>query len=522
MKIKIGKAFKEEEDFWKQKIRDKWLVVGYNITSFFHASVKASRQRNQLTKLIDDEGVVVSSNYQMGKVATEYFEKLFKSNGVSETNGFFTGFEPKVTEQMNLKLIKEVTEEEFRDAVFAIKPSSAPGCDGMNILFFQQYWEIIGTDVVREVQNFFHTGVFPEEWKPNPTLMVDLRPISLCSVMYKIVSKILVARMKPLLEHIVSPTQSGFVPERLISDNIIIAHEMVHGLRSHDRISKHFMAIKTDMSKAYDRIEWNYLEELLNVLGFHQTFREWIMFCVRPVTYTVLINGEAQGMIRPGRGLRQGDLLSPFLFDFCTEGLSHQLNEVERRGEINGIQFSEQGPSVHHLFFADDSLLILKAEEAECTAVCKIMKLYEEISGQLINFNKSAITFGKKIGDSIRVKIKEMTGIANEGGTGKYLGLPECFSGSKVEMLQYIHEKIKSRFHGWYGKFLSAGGKEVLLKAMAMAMPVFAMSVFKLPKITCQNLTSAMTNFWWNAQEGKKKIHWVSWEGMCLEKKNGG
>lgn len=224
----------------------------------------------------------------------------------------------------------------------------------------------------------------------------------------------------------------------------------------------------------------------------------------------------------PGRRLKQGDPLSPFLFDLCTEGLSHQLNAAESRREITGIRFSDDGPAVHHLFFADDSLLLLKANETECNVVCKILKEYEVSSGQMISFAKSAITFGKNVSDEVKVKIKGITGIVNEGGTGKYMGLPECFSGSKVEMLQYIHEKMTSRFHSWYGFFLSTGGKEVLLKSVAIAMPVFAMSVFKLPKTTCKNLTSAMANFWWNAQEGQKKMHWVSWERMCLDKQNGG
>lgn len=154
--------------------------------------------------------------------------------------------------------------------------------------------------------------------------------------------------------------------------------------------------------------------------------------------------------------------------------------------------------------------------------MCRILKAYEKVFGQMISFAKSAITFGKKVAEATKLRIKQISGISNEGGTGKYLGLPECFSGSKVEMLQYIHEKMTSRFNSWYSFFLSTGGKEVLLKSVAMAMPVFAMSVFKLPKTTCQNLTSAMANFWWNAQEGKNKLHWVSWDRMCLDKRNGG
>lgn len=532
LKVEIAKGFKEEEDFWAQKSRDKWLVVGDNNTSFFHASVKATRQMNQSTKLVDDEGREASSLPQMGKIANDYFSKLFESSASNNLTEFFTGLSPRATKIMNKKLIKEIGEGEIRDDVLSIKASSAPGSDGMNGLFFQVYWDIVGVEVIKEVQEFFRTGSFPLDWNftqiclipkiTNPTKMVDLRPISLCSVLYKIVAKVLVARLKPLLEHIVSPTQSAFVPERLISDNIIIAHEMIHGLRTHEKIAKEYMAIKTDMSKAYDRIEWNYLEGLLRALGFHERFCAWIMQCVRYVSYTVLINGEEQGKITPSRGLRQGDPLSPFLFDICIEGLSHRLNEAESRGDITGIKFADDGPSVHHLFFADDSLLLIKVNEEQCTAVCKILKEYEEVSGQMISLQKSAITFGHKVSEEMKVKIKLNSGISNEGGTGKYLGLPECFSGSKVEMLKYIHEKMTARFQGWYAFFLSTGGKEVLLKSVAMAMPVFAMSVFKLPKTTCKNLTRAMANFWWNAQDGINKMHWVSWERMCLDKEDGG
>ncbi|XP_010462992.1 PREDICTED: uncharacterized protein LOC104743634 [Camelina sativa] len=363
--------------------------------------------------------------------------------------------------------------------------------------FYQAYWDIVGPQVVQEVTQFFDTGSLPADWnfkqiylipkKPNPSKMTDMLPISLCSVIYKVVSKVMCNRLKEFLPDIVSATQGAFVAGRLISDNILLAHEMLHALRTNPQCDEDFAAIKIDMSKAYDRVEWRFLEELLIRLGFDIKWVKWVMVCVSSVSYSVLLNGSSYGYFRPERGLRQGDPLSPFLFILCVEALVHIMNKAELEGRLTGMKLNSSCPSIQHLLFADDNLFLCQANLPECFEFLKCLRLYGAASGQEINFQKSAITFGKKLDPYMKHLLGLYTGIELEGGNGKYLGLPECFSGSKKDLLQFITDRLKSRLSGWYEKTLSLGGKEVLLNSIALALPVYAMSCSGLANISVDN-----------------------------------
>jgi hypothetical protein len=204
-------------------------------------------------------------------------------------------------------------------------------------------------------------------------------------VIYKIASKVLANRLKRVLPDIISNEQSAFVPGRLITDNVLVAYECIHTIRK-QKANTPFFALKIDMMKAYDRVEWRYLKGVMCKLG---SFDEWVstvMRCVTNVRYAIRINGELSEAFIPTRGLRQGDPISPYLFLLCAEGLFSLMKQKEHRGALRGLKNGRTGPTISHLLFADDSIFFTRGNVKNLQALNDVLHIYSDGSGQRINF----------------------------------------------------------------------------------------------------------------------------------------
>ena len=227
--------------------------------------------------------------------------------------------------------------------------------------------------------------------------MKELRLISLCNVLYKLVDKVLANRMKDVLCRPISPSQVAFVPRRSITDNILLASEVLHCLKRRMRGRIGYVALKLDISKAYDRVDWGFLQFMLRKMGFADQWISWLMLCISTVEYFVLFNGTVVGWVVPGRRLRQGCPLSPYLFIVCAEGLSSMIRDSEARDALHGCLVCRNAPSISHLFFADDSYLFFKSFLAEAEVVHDILSRFEQVSGQAVNYDKSEVMFSSNI-----------------------------------------------------------------------------------------------------------------------------
>ncbi|KAG6488350.1 hypothetical protein ZIOFF_049593 [Zingiber officinale] len=410
-----------EEDFWKQRAAIRWMGEGERNTKFFHSTVQKKRAELLTGETVDS--TAVDADLIPTLVSTED----------------------------NLMLAALPSAEEVKQVVWSMCQDSAAGPDGFSVAFYRACWEIVGEDVLQAVLDFFEGQSFhgdsAQRWR-------DFRPISLCNVSYKIISKLMAQRMASVLGKVISPAQSGFVPGRLISDNILMAQELDHKLNYHIRGGN--LILKLDMAKAYDRVQRGVVFRVMAAFGFSEAVIVFIRRCVTSSWFSILVNGQLSGFFRSQRGLRQGDPISPSLFILAAELLSRGIEALF--AAYPGMAYATGcDMRVSHLAYADDVVIFLNGS-LDCVRRGKeFLDRYEAQSGQAINAEKSSFFPSRCISDRRRQQIAAVTGFGLGERPMLYLGVPIISGNKRTVHLAPLLAKIQRKFQGDPASF---GGPE--------------------------------------------------------------
>nr|XP_027120463.1 uncharacterized protein LOC113737428 [Coffea arabica] len=513
--------------YWRQKAGIKWLQVGDANTAYFHSRYRQRRNSNFVARIKDAAGAWLEDIQDIRRSAVESVSSLF----ASEQHGWQPPVIPFTLPQLsaadNGMLVALPELAELREVVFGLEADSAPGPDGFGAGFYQGCWEIIKSDLLEAVKAFFQGMGLPRSFTSTSIVLLpkiagatcwkDFRPISLCNTCSKVISKLVARRLGRVLPTLVSPWQTGFVPGRGITDNILLTQELVMDL---DRRLRHpNLMLKLDMEKAYDRIEWPFLLFMLRQFGFQERVVDMFYRLVSNNWFSVLVNGEAAGFFKSTRGVRQGDPVSPGLFVLVTEFLGRGLHHL-LLGRPERF-FVSAGSQVPYLAFADDMLVFTRCSE-ECLSVIKdFLEEYQQASGQKVNVNKSAffLASGATLGQEQMVT--RVLGFHRAGFPFTYLGAP-IYKGRRLSLLfDGIVAKMRAHLGHWSTKLLSFGGKLVLARHVLASLPMYLLQVLNPPKAVLTRLGNICNSFLWD-HKGERRLHWASWEKLCFPTDEGG
>ncbi|CAN1146010.1 LINE-1 retrotransposable element ORF2 protein [Linum perenne] len=503
-RVELEQTLWEEAMLWKQKSCRDWIRDGDKNTHFFHLSTLKRRSFNKITALRRHNGSWEEEANRLKSMARDYFIEVYSDAG-GDINLIPNGFVKLMPDQAS-ELQRRPSSEEIYSIVKSVGGFKAPGKDGFHPIFFQRQWSTVGSSVASLIQHCFinpdrvaqinETIIVLIPKRAHPECMTHFRPISLCNVSYKILTKCIATRLRSLMPSLVTSNQASFVPGRQIAENIIILQEVVHSMERLKGREKR-MVLKVDLMKAYDRIRWVFLEESLLATGMGSDLVELIMTYVRSAKFEILWNGGLTDQFSPQRGIRQGCPLSPFLFTICMERLSHIIDEAVACGDWKPIALSPGGPQLSHLFYADDLILFAEASEVQARVIRKCLDRFSAASGQEVSREKSAIFCSKNTNRHVSSLISLLLGIPLTQNLGRYLGVPILHDRVNVHTYQDILDRIDSKLAGWKVKSLSLAGRVTLAQSVLAAIPAYPMQTSVLPAKTCEEIDRRIRNFVW-------------------------
>ncbi|XP_056858087.1 uncharacterized protein LOC130507391 [Raphanus sativus] len=482
-----------EEGFLKQKFKLHWLKVGDKNNKVFHRAATTRDIHNSIKEIRCRDGRIVK---QPEEIKEEFFQRISSARTIR-----FRGCRCEQTSRLTaIQMFKVCSTQSYKR----------------------------GPEFIISIQSFFATCFLPKGLNttiltliPKTTTareMKDYRPISCCNVIYKVISKIIANRLKITLPDFIELNQSAFVQGRLLIENLLLATELVKDYHK-DTISSR-CALKIDISKAFDSVQWSFLLKTLEAMDFPPMFIHWISRCITTASFSVQVNGELAGYFQSTRGLRQGCALSPYLFVICMNVLTKLLDKSANENNM-GYHPRCKNLGLTHLSFADDIMVFTDGRVRSIESILDVFDYFGKISGLKISMEKTTIYYaGMSVTET--AQLEQRFAFASGKLPVRYLGLPLLTRRMGKDDYGILIDKIRNRITHWTNRFLSQAGRLQLIGSVLLSIVNFWMAGFILPGACIKEINSICAAFLWSGPTLNTRKAKVAWEIVCRRKCDGG
>lgn len=518
--------------FFNRKARIRWLICGDANTTFFHKAVIAHQVRNAINYLMDANDQRVVNPLQIKEMVVSYFRNLLGTMdaqvvplSVEEIQSLFSF---RCSEPLRSALIQLPSVTDIKEVINAMPKNKAPGPDGFAAEFYWEAWEVVGEDTIAAILEFFVSGRMLPQFNATAVSLIpkitgadrltQFGPISLCSTIYKVISRILKKKLKLFIAEVIQRNQVGFVQDRLLCENVLLASELVTDFHVHGPTRRG--CLKIDLSKAYDKLNLEFVTNTLRALDLPDKFVEWLRECYMTASYSIVVNGELNGHFQGKQGLRQGDPISSLLFVTAMDVLSKMLDRGAMEG-VFAVHPECEAPLITHLSFADDVLIFFDGSEESLRGILQILEDFKKVSGLSINREKTELLLDGGSNERCRA-LAEAVGIAQGSLPVRYLGVPLSSKKMKKPDFQPLLDKINARFNSWTVRHLSFAGRFQLIQAVIYSTISFWASIFILPSDCISELERMCNAFLWRGVPTSARGAKVAWDSVCTPKEEGG
>ncbi|XP_050217765.1 uncharacterized protein LOC126668619 [Mercurialis annua] len=474
---------KQLESLWHQKSRLKWNLSGDRNANFFHTTASVHSKINHISEL-SINGTQFSTVSAIKDQVHVFYKLLYKRPFYIEFSLDFLSV-LTLSDQQADSLVTGFSKEE-PDILSLFKQ-------------FQQTGEIpkgINTAFLVLIPKF-----------SGASYLSDFRPISLINGVLKLLSKVLANRLSPLMPVIISANQFGFIKGRNIHDCHMIASEILHlANRRRDQL----FLIKMDFKTAFDSISWNFILKIMARMNFPKTWIDWISSLFLSSQLSVLVNGSPTQNFFMGKGVRQGDLLSPMLFVLAAEGLKAMIDKAISLALLDGVHIDGYSEPASILQFADDTLIFVPKDLSMIENLLRILRCFELVSGLQINFKKSSI-LGVNVDETSLQSAACILNCPIDSFPIMYLGLPLALRPVKAALWKPVVSNFNAQLASWKGNLLSPAGRLILVKSVSSSLPVYYMCSFYIPRSVMVLLDRCMKRFLWCGSSDGKGLCKVSW-----------